>query len=192
MSSIFTISKIYKAYNECKKGKTNTHNALTFEMDREKNLLALLHDLQTGEYKVSRYVYFIAVYPTPREIFAADFRDRIVHHLLYNEIYTMFDVTFVPQSYANRVGKGTHGAVSELRKNVRHVKHESGGGWSLKLDVQSFFRSINKEILYSLMEKKIVGSSEGGGGCFRVVPRNFMVDSDNNFSQADEKFHLQR
>ena len=61
MSSIFTIEKIYKAYKECKKGKKNTINALHFEIDIEKNLLELLSELKSRKYKISRYVYFIAM-----------------------------------------------------------------------------------------------------------------------------------
>ncbi|MEI6659993.1 MAG: reverse transcriptase/maturase family protein [bacterium] len=163
MSEIFTLEKLYLAYNECKKGKKNTHNTLSFEMDREKNLLSLLHDLQTKTYRISRHVYFITTYPTAREIFAADFRDRIVHHLLYSEIYKIFDSDFIPDSYANRIGKGTHAAVKKLQKNMLEVKRVSGSGYYLKLDVQSFFRSINKDILYGILEEKIKKVAAGGG-----------------------------
>lgn len=159
MSSIFTIEKLYSAYNECKKGKKNTHNALAFEMDREKNLLKLLCDLQTRQYKISRYIYFIATVPTAREIFAADFRDRIVHHLVYKELYDIFDIGFISYSYANRVDKGTHSAVCKLRENMNKTKLWNSKQWYLKLDVQSFFRSIDKDILYNLLEKKIKSSS---------------------------------
>lgn len=123
-------------------------------------MIQLLNDLKTRQYKISRHIYFIATKPTPREIFAADFRDRVVHHLLYNEIYSIFDADFIADSYANRIGKGTHSAVKKLRDNMKQVKQESGGGWALKLDMRSFFRSINKYILYNLLEKKIAGNSE--------------------------------
>lgn len=159
MSSIFTLEKLYLAYNECKKGKKNTHNALAFEMEREKNLLKLLENLQTREYKISRYIYFIAIIPTAREIFAADFRDRIVHHLVYKELYDIFDTYFIDDSYANRVNKGTHRAVNKLRENMNKTKLWNSKQWYLKLDIQSFFRSIDKNILYSLLERKIKCSS---------------------------------
>ena len=163
MSEIFTLEKLYNAYIECKKGKKNTSNALLFEVYREKNLLTLLNDLKTRQYKISRSIYFIATNPTIREIFAADFRDRIVHHLVYKEIYNIFDDGFIPDSYSNRVGKGTHGAVVKLQKNMRCVKNIYNSGWCLKLDIQSFFRSINKDILYKILQEKIEKSSAGGG-----------------------------
>lgn len=155
MATIFTLEKVFKAYKECQKGKKNTVNALEFELHREKNLMSLLNDLTSRRYEISRHICFIVTHPTPREIFAADFRDRIVHHLLCNEISGLFEVDFIPHSYANRKGKGTHKAVEQLRKNIQKVKNETGGGQYLKLDVQSFFRSINREILFSLVEKKL-------------------------------------
>lgn len=153
--SIFTFEKLYKAYKECQKGKKNTTNALNFEINKEKNILKLLDELKSHEYEISRYVYFISTNPVPREIFAADFRDRIVHHLLYNEIYDIFESLFISDSYANRKGKGTHNAVYKLRQNIQKLKYEKNNSFYLKLDVQSFFRSINKDILYRLIEKVI-------------------------------------
>jgi hypothetical protein len=89
-TTIFTFENVYKAYKKCLKNKKNTANALKFELNREKNLSQLLYDLQTERYKISRHICFIVTHPSPREIFAADFRDRIVHHLLCNEIQDIF------------------------------------------------------------------------------------------------------
>ena len=155
MTEIFTLQKLFKAYNDCKKGKKNTINALHFEMNREKNLISLLGDLQNRTYEVSRHICFVVTKPTSREIFAADFRDRIVHHILYDELYNLFDTTFVETSFANRRGKGTHKAVIQLIKYIRKVKSETGGGYYLKLDVRSFFRSIDKDVLYLIIEQKV-------------------------------------
>lgn len=159
MTTIFTLEKLFKAYKECQKGKKNTINALEFELHREKNLIALLNDLTSRRYEISRHICFVVTHPTPREIFAADFRDRIVHHLLCNEISGMFETDFIPHSYANRRGKGTHKAVEQLRKDIRQVRHTTREGQYLKLDVQSFFRSIDRDILFSLVEKKITSET---------------------------------
>jgi len=159
VTTIFTLEKLFKAYKECQKGKKNTINALVFELHREKNLVVLLDDLVSRRYEISRHICFIVINPTPREIFAADFRDRIVHHLLCNEISGLFEADFIPHSYANRIGKGTHKAVEQLRKDILQVKNKTREGQYLKLDVRSFFRSINREILFSLVEKKITSKA---------------------------------
>jgi RNA-directed DNA polymerase len=164
MTTIFTLEKLYRAYNECRKGKKNSINAVLFEIDREKNLLNLLNELQDRTYTISCSICFVVTHPAPREIFAASFRDRVVHHLLHNEIHEIFEPTFIAHSYANRKGKGTHRAVHQLRKNMQEVKRKTGGGWCLKLDVQGFFRSIDKDILYTLLSQKIMSSRNCGGG----------------------------
>ena len=87
MDTIFTKEKIFKAYLGCRETKKSTANALKFEINREKNLFKLLNELQNKSYKISRHICFVVTEPKPREIFAADFRDRVVHHLVCNEIY---------------------------------------------------------------------------------------------------------
>ena len=151
MYSIFTLEKIFKAYNDCKKGKNRTANTLIFEFDREKNLLSLLEELLSRRYTPSRHICFVVQTPVPREIFAADFRDRIIHHLFYNELNLFCDKDFIRHSYANRLNKGTHRAVKVIEEFVRH----NPDGYYLKLDVRSFFPSINRQILFKLVERNI-------------------------------------
>jgi hypothetical protein len=153
--TIFTIEKLYRAYKECLKNKKNTVNALKFEMNREKNLWRLLHDLKTGKYKISRHICFIVVNPSPREIFAGDFRDRIVHHLLCKEIQVLFESDFIESSYANRKGKGTHKAVRELKFNLVRGGKNRQRLYFLKMDIKGFFRNIDKSILWKIVENKI-------------------------------------
>ena len=159
MNTIFTLEKIWQAYKDCQTHKRNTINALKFELNRERNLTKLLYDLQSRKYEISRHICFIVTKPTPREIFAADFRDRIVHHLLYRELYHVIDADLIPHSYANRRGKGTHAAVYRLRTLIQ--RGNTGGDFYLKLDVKSFFRSIDRAVLFRILEDKLTGKAPG-------------------------------
>ncbi len=161
MNTIFTLEKLWRAYKDCQTHKKNTINALKFELNRERNLIKLLHDLRTRKYEISRHVCFIVTKPTPREIFAADFRDRIVHHLLYRELYHVIDADLIDSSYANRRGKGTHAAVYRLRFLIQGMRGKAGGGFCLKLDVKSFFRSIDRALLFRILEDKLTGRVPG-------------------------------
>lgn len=152
MSEIFTIENIYRAYLDCRRRKKNTINALRFEIDREKNIIALLKELKSKRYQISRHICFIVKDPTPREIFAADFRDRVVHHLLYNEIKALFEKDFIENSFANRVNKGTHKGVEKLKEYLKATDRKD---YFLKLDIKSFFCSINKDILFGIVGRKI-------------------------------------
>jgi len=153
--TIFTFDKLYRAYKDCLKHKKNTANALRFEMKREKELYQLLSDLQSGQYEISRHICFVIKEPSPREIFAADFRDRIVHHLLYNEIQRIFESDFIENSYANREYKGTHRAMKKLRFYIVQGGKDRQKLFFLKMDIKGFFRNINKDVLWQIIEKKI-------------------------------------
>jgi len=156
METIFTKEKLFKAYIDCRKTKKNTANALKFEINREKNLFKLLRELQLRDYQISRHICFIVEEPIPREIFAADFRDRIVHHLLYNEIRELFEKDFIENSFANRIDKGTHRGVKKLKEYFKTDETT----FYLKLDIKSFFCSIDKDILYKMVFSKIENSDE--------------------------------
>jgi len=160
MQEIFTLEKIYQAYRDCQKRKKNTINYLKFEINREKNLVALLQELKSHNYRISKHICFVVTEPTIREIFAADFRDRIVHHILYNEVKKIFDEGFVENSFANRIGKGTHKGVDKIKEYLMEVSPDT---YYLKLDIRSFFCSINKDILYNIVAEKIKNAPKSYG-----------------------------
>ena len=134
--TIFTIEKLFKAYGDCIKNKKNTANALKFELKREKNLFLLLSELKSRKYEISRHICFVVKEPSPREIFAGDFRDRVVHHLLCNEIQKLFEIDFIESSYANRKNKGTHKAVRELRFYLVRGGRNKQRLYYLKMDIK--------------------------------------------------------
>ncbi|AUR52796.1 hypothetical protein [Aquella oligotrophica] len=111
---IFSFANLYQRYLECRKRKRGTINALKFELAAEVNLLNLSTELQNKSYQPSRCVCFVVEKPKLREIIAADFRDRVVHHVLIERLTKIFEPLFIHDSYACRVNKGTHGAVDRL------------------------------------------------------------------------------
>ncbi len=149
--SIFTYEKLYKAYLDCRKNKRSTTNALKFELNLTQNLADLLYELKSRTYFPGRSICFVVSKPTPREIFAADFRDRIVHHLLVREILAESDKRFFWNSFACRKGKGTHKAVAALKKYMK-IAGRNGREkiYFLQLDIKSFFVSIKHSVLHSI------------------------------------------
>lgn len=87
--------------------------------------------------------------PKQRKISAAPFRDRVVHHALCNLIEPIFEHTFIPDSYANRIGKGTHRALDRLQKFARRYRYV------LRADIVKHFPSIDHAILYDILADKI-------------------------------------
>ena len=156
MQSIFTIENIYGAYCECRKNKTNTSSHKDFLYNLEENLYQLQYELVNGKYEPERSVAFIVRKPKLREVFAASFRDRVVHHLLCGYLSPIYEKVFIYDSLACRPGKGTMPAMKRLRKMTVACEKQSYGKstYYLKLDIKSYFTSINQAILYSLLEKK--------------------------------------
>jgi hypothetical protein len=153
--SLLSFRSIYNSYMDCRKRKRGTINALRFEYDVLGGLFDLAHELQRGTYQLSRSVCFITRNPKLREIFAADFRDRIVHHLIVRELEKYWEPRFIFDSYACRRNKGIHAAASRLQQFMLKVsKSQKIPAYFIQLDIRSFFMSIDKSILFSIFEKK--------------------------------------
>lgn len=120
--TVFTLENIWHAYKTCIKNKKKTINRLKFELKKEREIIKIRDELLNKKYKISRHVYFIVTEPKPREVFAADFRDRIVHHLVYNELAQLCESWFISNSYANRPGKGTHAGFKKVRDFIKKIK----------------------------------------------------------------------
>src|SRR3972149_1478289 len=93
-AKIFNFQNLYKAYISCRRHKRNTYHAAEFEVNYESELLKLEEELQDHNYKLGRSICFVVKEPSLREIFAATFRDRVVHHLLYNFLEPVFEPIF--------------------------------------------------------------------------------------------------
>lgn len=156
MHTYFTFENIYKAYVSCKRRKANTLNHLQFCENLEENIFQLRDELISRTYRPGRSIAFIVEKPKIREIFAADFRDRVVHHLLCSYLEPIFERYFIYDSWACRKGKGTHGAMFRVRKFANILStgatHDT---YYLKMDIKSFFTSIDQNILYELIEKRV-------------------------------------
>jgi hypothetical protein len=137
------------AYRKACKGKRGQPNVAAFEYRLEDHLLALLRQLQDKTYHPGGYVSFIIHEPKRRLISAAPFRDRVVHHALCNRIGPMWERSFIRDSYANRVGKGTHRALDRAQEFARRYRYV------LPCDVRQFFPSIDHAILRDIQARKL-------------------------------------
>lgn len=122
----------------------------------EDNLMALYLDLKNRTYEPGRSIRFVVTEPKPREIFAADFRDRIVHHLFVQEILPHAEKRFIYDSYACRVGKGTHKAVARLQKFIKSAGQANREVYYGQFDIKTFFPSIDRRILFDITKKLIL------------------------------------
>ena len=100
-------------------------------------------------YQPGPYHSFYIRDPKHRLISAAPFRDRVVHHALCNVIEPIFERTFIGDSYANQVGKGTHRALDRAQAFARRYRYV------LQCDVEQFFPSVDLALLRGILARKI-------------------------------------
>jgi retron-type reverse transcriptase len=147
-------ANIFKAYIDCRRRKRSTVNAQKFERKLCTNIVSLTKSLQSGNYEPGKSICFVVRNPKPREVFAADFKDRIVHHLVVRFLEQHWEKVFIHDSYACRKNKGTLAAVERLHHNMLSIsRNGKKRAYFMQLDVKNFFMSIDKEILWKFLEK---------------------------------------
>lgn len=122
-------------------GKRKKPGAAAFMANLEREILRLERELNGGSYRPGRYVEIEILEPKRRIVSAAPFRDRVVHHALCGVVEPIFERGFIDDSYANRIGKGTHRAIARyerFRDRHRHV---------LRGDIYRFFPAIDHAVL---------------------------------------------
>ena len=150
------LNDLWAAYFEARKHKRNTMNALTFEQNLEHNIYVLYRELLERRYHLSPSICFIVNEPVKREIFAAHFRDRIIHHYIIRKLMPIFENQFIYDTYSCRVGKGTLFGIKRLEYFMRSATHNyTKEAYILKLDLSGFFMSINKNVLWEMVSQLV-------------------------------------
>jgi len=154
--NIITVEKLLNAWQEFLRDKRNRKDVILFQAKLMDNVLELYNDLKNKTYIHGGYHEFHISDPKPRIIHKASVRDRLLHHLLYQELYPYFDTRFIHDSCSCRVEKGTHKAMNRFRYFHRKVsKNNTKICHVLKCDIKKFFANIDHEILKSILVKHI-------------------------------------
>ena len=146
---IASFENLFVAARRAARGKKTRPDVAEFLFGLEANLLQLRDELLGKSYRPGRYRHFHITDPKPRVISAAPFRDRVVHHALCQVIEPLFERSFIYDSYACRVGKGTHRALDRFTQYARRYPY------ALKCDIRQFFPSVDHGVLIALLERRI-------------------------------------
>lgn len=156
MDEYITLEEFFEAYYSCRRNKRGTGNALLFESNYEVELVKLHREVNEMTYEIGKSVCFIVTRPVKREVFAADFRDRIIHHLVVRRLEPLFESVFIDDNYNCRKGKGVLYGVKRLHEQIRMCSENyTRECYVMKNDLQGFFMSIHKPKLWSMLEKFI-------------------------------------
>ena len=147
----FSLENVFTSWHKFKVGKTNTNEFYDFQYSLEQNLFLIHQELNSLTYKHGKYQFFEVNDNKKRSITVASIKDRVVHRLLYDHLVSVYDKTFIYDVWSCRKDKGLHSAV--LRTQVFARKNEFSYFW--RADIKKFFNSIDIQILYNIVSKKV-------------------------------------
>jgi len=141
--------QLHLSYLAARKNKRNTHNQLAFELNQETNLHLLATSIFERKYKPKPCIAFIINKPVMREIFAADFSDRVIHHFIYRCIYKDIDQQLIYDTYSCREKKGTLFGVNRAKSFMRSCSEDyTENTYYLKLDIEAYFMNMQHTLLF--------------------------------------------
>ncbi len=145
------LEDLHAAYVGARRHKRNKPYQQRFEAHAERNLEALCDELLSRTYKPRPSSCFIITDPKRREVFAAEFRDRVVHHLYYNYTHELFERTFIHDTYSCIKGRGTHFGISRLEQHIRQEsRNYTVPCYVMKMDIRGYFMHIDRERLLGI------------------------------------------
>lgn len=151
-----TFEDLYEAYLDCRVHKVRTINCIKFMLDAEGNLLDLMEAINERTYNPKPSICFVVTRPKYREVFAADFTDRIIHHYIRLRLEPLMELEFNDRTFNCRNGKGTLAGVDQLKKDILECSENyTKDCWVATVDIQSFFMSIPKKVVEDMVVKFI-------------------------------------
>jgi len=154
--SICDFEELYAAYRDARKQKRYRRDVMEYAEQLEANLITTQNELIWGTYEVGPYRPFYVTIPKLRLVMALQFRDRVVQHALYRRMNPFYDKLFIEDSYACRIGKGSHKAADRLQYWMRQVSRKPGAPWYyLKLDISKYFYRVNHRTLLDILKTRI-------------------------------------
>lgn len=142
---------LHIAFVDARKNKSSKEYVKIFEFNLKENLEILCDELWNRTYNPGPSSCFIVHHPSKREVFAAEFRDRIVHHLYFNYTHELFERTFISDSYSCIKNRGTHYGIHRLEKHIRQEgENYTKDCYVLKVDIRGYFMNISRDRLYEI------------------------------------------
>jgi hypothetical protein len=147
--TIVAPATLERAMYRAARGKRDRPGVRRF-LDDARGELEGLHDELTSEtYRPRRYRQFRILDPKPRLISCADFRDRVVHHAVCDQLATFIERRLIADSYACRQGKGSHRALFRARTFSRRY------GYYLKTDIRRYYDTVDHATLETLLARLV-------------------------------------
>ena len=153
---------IIAAYEDCRKGKASSPDAIRFETYLFENITDLVERINSRTYEPMPSITFVVSRPVYREVFAANFRDRVIHHYIALRLEPLFEGVFSDRTFNCRKGKGQLYGVRQLAADIKECSHDfTRPCWYVKCDMKGFFMSIPRKALADKVDRFIVENYKG-------------------------------
>lgn len=153
---IFTFRELLAAWDRVREGRRHQLDVLRFEQNLEQNLFDILDSLRNRTHVTGPYRTFKVFEPKERVVAALPLRDRVVQHALVAALTPIWEARFIYDSYACRVGKGSHVGADRAQHFLRVMQRRYGTIHVLKADVSKYFPSIRHDILKTMIRRHVV------------------------------------
>lgn len=145
-----SLTNIWKSWFKFQRGKSKTSELEYFSYYLEQNLQKLFFDLNT-KYRHGGYNKFIITDNKRREISVASVRDRVVHRLVYEYLYKIYNKTFIYDAWSCRKEKGLIGAIERAQKFLSRCPH----CFVWRADIKKFFDNVDQQTLLKILSLRI-------------------------------------
>ncbi len=150
------MENILICWDKFKKGKSKKYDVMEFERYLEDNIFKLHFELANLSYNHDSYVKFHIYDPKHRIIHKDEVKDRLIHHIVFKELYKIFNQTFIYHSYSSQDNKGTHLAVKNLSNTLRKASNNyTRTVYVLKCDIKKFFHSVSHQKLFEIIKNRV-------------------------------------
>ena len=173
------VCHLMTSYRHARKHKSNTPSCIRFSMELEDEIDELARTIIGQTYEMRRSVRFAVEQPVLREVIAADFRDRVPHHFVFDYVNPHLELELIDDCYSCRVGKGTSYGVDRLEHHIRSCSQNyTRPCWVLQLDISGYFMSIDRHRLLAKAEAlmdRIGKKCDEDGRQLGLQPRHRLV-----------------
>ena len=173
------ITDLRRAYREARRHKAGTGSCVRCQIDIEDELDSLARSVIDGTYTMRPSRCFIVSNPVMREVIAAEFRDRIIHHYIFEYVNPHLELELIEDCYSCRTGKGTSYGVDRLEHHIRSCSQNyTRTCWALQLDISGYFMSIDRQKLYQMamaLMARIAQKRNRDGQLLGTQPRHRFV-----------------
>ena len=141
------LEDLFCVYYKARSNKRRSRDSVAFEQNLERNLHSLWKSINERTFRADSNYAFVVSYPKPREIFATEMKNRIVHHYLDWRLRQIYESVLSDRTFNNRKGKGLHKAIDTYRNDIAELTDNyTKDAWCAHVDLKGYFPNANVEI----------------------------------------------